>query len=201
MKRKVLFVVFLVFGWSAIAFGQIPPEPLYSIEWPVVCATDWTILSGEWMCTPDGLEFSDSKGTIIATPAFEGCDSCTIVNGFFLNSGRISFLGWYENEKNFVKLTAHRRKDGMVRWTLTQIVNGGVAAKESGEQLSLGEFHERAAVAFDGSTFTVAINELSPLFQMEKESGTAPFGTVGYEHKNADAGFEATIVYPGVFLP
>jgi hypothetical protein len=204
MKGKVLFVVFSVSAWSTIAFGQAP-DPLYSVEWPVVCGTeitDWTILKGEWMCTVEGVEFSDSKGTIIATPAFDGCDSCTIVNGYFLNSGRISFLGWYQDQNNFVKLTARRLKSGLVKWKLTQVVSGSIVAKASGEQQASGDFHETAAVGFDGQTFSVVINETpTPLFQMEKEPGTAPIGTIGYQHKKANGGYGATIVYPGIFFP
>jgi hypothetical protein len=196
MKRRFLFVFLLIFACSGLAFG----DRLYTKDWTADCTMDWTIVSGDWGCgAPNGLFFTDNKGTILATPVFAGCDLCRIENIVSLHSGHVSFLGWYQDENNFVELTAHRKANGMIKWTLTQFVNGAIAARESGEQIGFEDFSDESAVIFDGVTFTVIIDQSAPLFQMEKAPGSTPFGTVGYEHKHANAKFLATIVCTGQF--
>ncbi len=89
-------------------------------------AFNWNPLKGDWDETGGNLLNMAAKKSEVLTPAaFGGCGNCTIETQIQVDqeNGKVSILGWYRDNKNFVELKMMPGKD---KWTLKQVSNGSI---------------------------------------------------------------------------
>lgn len=194
MARKTLLVSLLSL-LLILAHGELnrvwPFETLYWNDLIYACPVPagWTVLNGQWICGDEDLFGSGQSGAILATPVFQGCDLCSIHAGLEVTgSSRGSILAWYQDDSNYVSLTARREGNSVYRWTLRQVVNGKVAAKKSTRTGIPDEMPWegiRSQIQFDGTRFMLWVLRDGPLIQLEKAPGSWPYGTVGFAYEHA----------------
>ena len=150
-----------------------------------VLATDWTYVKPAWseaagnlIGTPTG-----GKAETIATPAFAGCSTapCTFQTSIQTAGGvsnKIFFFGWFQDKQNTVEVLMKEQND---KWVLRQRAGGAVVAKTKSSQNILPNVSYDVKVDFDGTTFTLFIdNQIAASLT----AGAVPSGTFGYRVKN-----------------
>lgn len=151
-------------------------------------SVDWTY-KGKWSESGGSLVGSSAKkGTTIASPAFTGCDNCTIHTTMNTTGGThayISLLGWYQDSANYVDLAM---KQDIKKWILRQHVGGVVVAKTLKSQTIRRNVTYDVRLRFDGNQFTVYVDDVL-IITLDKAASSAPTGTVGYVVKETKGTF------------
>jgi predicted secreted protein len=115
------------------------------------------------------------KSTAAATPAFAGCQNCTIVSSVLPTSlkSKITLIGWSADSSNEIELQMNSKK-----LLLQQRSNNVIVKKQKVKApLSINVQHT-ITMSYDGTNVTVIIDgaEVFPAFT---PVGTLPVGTVG----------------------
>jgi hypothetical protein len=102
------------------------------------------------------------------------------------SSSRISLIGWYQDEENFVELMMKESSD---RWVLKQRISGRIAVKAGAAFSIQPNTYYDVRITFDGNSFQVLIDG-SPILSMPKAGGSLPNGTVGFHAKGTTGYFQ-----------
>lgn len=152
-----------------------------------VFPTGWTITKGTWVETGGDLtNTTPKKNLIAATPVFAGCLTCSAETRFSTSDpkAKLGMLTQYIDKKNGMELLI--KMSGKV--LLKQRILGHVVAKGKGTATFLPNTLYKARVAFDGTQFSVFIDDVL-LFTLTP-GGTVQSGTVGFESKSAGSNFD-----------
>ncbi len=154
-----------------------------------VLATDWTYLKPTWSESGGDLIGSPTKkkAETIASPAFVGCDVCSIQSTMKTSGGignRISLITHYLDRRNNVEVILNEEKDKVI---LRQRLNGKIVSKaKSSFTIDANIFYD-VHLSYDGSLLTLNINGNAVL--SFPSVGNLPSGTVGFKTVNTDAFF------------
>jgi len=152
-------------------------DPNWTYEKP-----NWTETGGSLVGTPVG-----KAARAIATPAFAGCNQCSIethVSSAGGTGNKIWVYTFYVDKKNKVELLAKEEND---KWVLKERSNNAIVAKAKGIATIDPNVVYDVVVAFDGTTFTVTVDG-AQLISMPA-AATVPTGTVGYQVKGTTGSF------------
>lgn len=148
----------------------------------------WNEIGGFITSTPQ------RKAIAIASPAFAGCDFCT-VEASLRTAGaignRVWLLGWYQNKDNYVEVLMKEESD---RWVLKQHSGGVVVRKAKGLQVIQPNVDYDVVISFDGNDFQVTVGG-QLLITMPKFAGSSPTGTVGFQVKATTGSFDFVSVF------
>lgn len=144
----------------------------------------WAELEGVLYGTPQR-----GKGTITALAGdFAGCDVCSVETTMTTIGvpGRMTLLGWYADGSNNVRLTL---REGTGKWTLEQLSGGHLVASVTAHKEVKRNVTYRVKLAFDGTRFSVFVDDSSlPLMTLIPRAPVTS-GTVGFEVKRGSARF------------
>ena len=155
-----------------------------------ILATDWTYVKPAWneangnlIGTPTG-----GKAEAIATPAFAGCSTapCTMQTSMQTSGGlsnKLFFFGWFQDKQNTLEVLMKEENE---KWVLRQRSGGVVVAKTKVSRLILPNVPYDVKVDFDGTTFTLSIDNVN---SASMTAGAVPSGTVGYRVKKTTGRF------------
>jgi glucose/arabinose dehydrogenase/PKD repeat protein len=149
-----------------------------------VLATNWNYIKGTWVETGGNLTSTNTRKAItVASPAFAGCSLCSVEATMQSAGGigsRVWLLGWYQDKNNTIELMMKESQD---KWVLKQrSPAGGIVRKAKASQTIDPAVFYKAKIVFDGTTFQVYVDDVL-IITMDKASGTAPTGTVGFQLK------------------
>jgi hypothetical protein len=150
---------------------------------------NWTYEKPTWTETGGSLTGTPVKKSAraIATPAFGGCNQCTIETHVSTAGGagnKVWIYTFYVDKRNKVELLAKEEND---KWVLKQRVNNAIVAKAKGLATIDPNVVYDVVIAFDGTTFTVTVDGTSLITL--PAGGTVPTGTVGFQVKNTTGSF------------
>jgi uncharacterized delta-60 repeat protein len=155
-----------------------------------ILATDWTYVKPNWNEVGGNLVGTPNRGKAetIASPAFAGCTTapCTFQTSIQTAGGllnKIFFFAWFQDKQNTVELLMKERND---KWVLRQRSGGAIVAKTTVSQTILPNVVYDLKVQFDGTTFTLFIDNIN---SATMTAGAVPSGTVGYRVKNTTGRF------------
>lgn len=173
----------------------------YALQGCLFCADfEDGVLDSGWTFTGNWSEGSGNmigngasgKALAVASPIFTGCSICSFEAPVKTAGGignTVSFFGWYVDSKNNVELML---KQETGRWLLKERINGTIVAKAKAVlPINVNQSY-LVHMAFDGTTFTVAIDgsDAITLPAAGSASGTGAFqgkkttATIGYLHVN-----------------
>lgn len=141
--------------------------------------------NGFMTCTP-----AKKKATIIATPAFVGCQSCVIETAVTTNGGigsRVWLLTHYADKTNNLEVILKEETDKIV---VKQRSGGSIIAKAKGDVMIDQNVSYSVQVQYDGRTVSVNVGS-APTPQITLTPiGLLPSGTIGFQSKNTIALFD-----------
>jgi hypothetical protein len=154
-----------------------------------ILSPDWNYLKGDWWESDGFLQgWNTRKAIAVASPAFDGCDNCTVSASMRTDGGyanKISLLGWYQDKWNSIELMMKEEKD---KWILKQRVDRTVVRKAKAVAPIEPGVDYDVRIVFDGSDFQVLVDEVL-LMTMPAAAGSAPYGTVGFQSKGTTGSF------------
>lgn len=130
------------------------------------------------------------KSQAMATPAFGGCDNCTIGTTMYIDetSSAVNLFAWYADKSHYVEVMLKKN----AKWIL-KYKNGDSSAKAKAVVTSPNFVYD-VAVTYDGAQLLLqvdgAIVAALPAVQ------NVPFGTVGFQVKNGMASWADIVVVP-----
>jgi uncharacterized delta-60 repeat protein len=157
-----------------------------------VMSTNWKYGNGNWSESSGNLSGNDAgKDTVIASPAFEGCLTCSVTAQISTGGGignRVSVIGWYFNKGNYVEAILKEESDKLV---FRQKINRNVVLKHKASvDLEPGEVYE-VQISFNGNQYLVVVDGVSKIIA---QPAIISAGTVGFGLKNTTAQFHEIIV-------
>lgn len=152
-----------------------------------ILATDWTYFKPSWSESGGSLIGipAGKQAIAVATPAFSGCQTCSVSAGIETDGGtfsKLSMYGWYVDKKNNVELMIKGNKV-----VLKQRINGTVVAKGKGVVQIDPNVVYAMRVTYNAGQFTVSVDG-NTLFTLAT-AGAVPSGTVGFAVKNTTGRF------------
>lgn len=156
-----------------------------------VLATDWTFVK-TWTESGGSLsgDGTGGKAVAIAAPVFSaGCMLCGIEVTMQTAGGTgntLWLLGWYLNDKNDLEILM---KEGKDKWIIKQRSSGAVVKKAAAAKVIDPNVSYTVKIVFDGTNFTLFVDDLvTPLITMPS-AAAVPSGTVGFQAKKTTASF------------
>jgi hypothetical protein len=150
--------------------------------------TNWLFMKGNWTESGGALTGQhDRKTFAIASPAFIGCDDCSVEADMETaggNSGsRVSLVGWWLDKKNFVEVMFKEAQDRVV---LKQRIDGSVVAKAKAIVSINPNQTYKVKIQYQNSAFHVFVDGVEQITMPASGSG---FGTVGFVVKGTTGTF------------
>jgi uncharacterized delta-60 repeat protein len=158
-------------------------DPTWSYTKPA-----WNESGGSLNGTPEG-----RKAEAVASPAFGGCQGCTIYTRMSTRGGpgnKVWLLAFHQNKANTVELLMKEESD---RWILKHRVNGRIVQKEKAISVIEPGVTYTVYLTFDGTQFTLTVDSETILTM---PATAAPSGSVGYRVRNTTGTFEWLFVLP-----
>jgi len=168
-------------GPTCNLFGDDFEDGILDPNWTYEKPT-WTETGGNLVGTP-----AAKAARAIATPAFAGCNQCTIETHVSTAGGignKIWVYTFYVDKKNKLELLAKEEND---KWVLKERINNAIVAKAKGLATIDPNVVYDVIVAFDGTNFTVTVD--GTVLITLPAAGTVPTGTVGYQVKGTTGSF------------
>lgn len=155
-----------------------------------VLATDWTYSKPSWNEAGGNLIGSPlkRKTQAIATPAFAGCDLCSVQATMRTSGGAgnsVSLLTHYVDNKTNVEVMLKEEADKVV---LKQRINGVVVVKGKSSFIIDPNTYYNVVLSYDGSLLLLSVNGI-PLISVPSV-GVLPSATVGFKSINTTALFD-----------
>lgn len=155
-----------------------------------VLAADWTYSKPSWSETGGNLIGSPlkRKTRAIATPAFTGCDVCSIQATMQSSGGSgntVSLFTHYVDTKTNVEVLLKEEQDKVV---LKQRINGVVVLKKKSSFVIDPNTSYNVLLSYDGAMMSLSINGTA-LFSIPS-IGVLPSATVGFQAINTTALFD-----------
>lgn len=143
-----------------------------------ILAPNWTYTTTSWVENSGSLR--SSSGKAIASPAFAGCDLCTVETTILTEGGaknQVALLAWYKNAKDDIELVEKKNS----KWILRQRSGGKVVSSFSLPEQIVSNVPYDVKLTNDGTYIILRINGL---LRGRLETVKPPFGTVGFSVKN-----------------
>ena len=155
-----------------------------------VLATDWTYSKPSWNEAGGNLIGSPvkRKTQAIATPAFAGCDLCSVQATMKSSGGpgnSVSLFTHYVDNKTNVEVILKEEADKVV---LKQRINGIVVVKGKSSIIIDPNTPYNVVLSYDGSLLSLSINGTNLI--TVPSVGTLPSATVGFKTINTTALFD-----------
>lgn len=156
-----------------IALQLIPASTLFYDDFEDGSASDWSFPKGTWSVNSGDLTGTTTKKAEAFAP-FGGCSSCTVLSYIRLQSsvGRLSQLGWYQDNANYVELL---------------FSNGKVLLKQRAGSTTV--LRKSASLSFaPGTDYLITLRYNAGNFELEVDGNPVfsvaapviPFGNVGF---------------------
>jgi len=152
-----------------------------------VLATDWIYSKPSWSEAGGNLIGSPlkRKTAAIATPAFGGCDVCSVQANMKSSGGSVSLLTHYVDNKKNIEVMLKEEQDKVV---LKQRINGVVVLKKKSNFIIDPYTSYNVLLSYDGAVISISINGTA-VFSISSV-GTLSIGTVGFQATNTTALFD-----------
>ncbi|MCI0612795.1 hypothetical protein L0244_07380, partial [bacterium] len=100
---------------------------------------DWTYVKPSWAESNGSLIGTPQarKAEAIASPAFVGCSTCTVVTSIMSAGGdnnKLWLFAWYRDRKNTIELLMKEESD---KWVVKQRVGGAIVAKAKSSETAI----------------------------------------------------------------
>jgi len=152
-----------------------------------VLAADWIYSKPSWSEAGGNLIGSPlkRKTAAIATPAFGGCDVCSVQANMKSSGGSVSLLTHYVDNKKNIEVMLKEEQDKVV---LKQRINGVVVLKKKSNFIIDPYTSYNVLLSYDGAVISISINGTA-VFSISSV-GTLSIGTVGFQATNTTALFD-----------
>lgn len=184
-------------GSCTDCFDVIFNPVLFADDFGDGVADGWTPDKGSWTAATNALVGTQlsGKATDIAT-GFAGCSQCSVEADIRVGSGtsaKISLLGWYIDNQNYVELSMDKGDD---KWTLKNRIGGDVVGKDSFKDsvdLVINTLYH-VKMTYDGVNIQVYVRGgVTPVITLP---ATGISGTVGFRIKSTGGTIDNVQVNP-----